>query len=215
MKIVAFVGKGGGGKSTTAANLAVTARRLKLAVGLVDADPQGSLCEWRQARGVADIPLRACRHGEMEETLRVARRAPLAWLFIDMPPELGKNTIAAVRAADLVLLPTRPMRFDIGVTRQWVEALRSIGKPFGVVINAAPPRREGMDSPMVRDSRDCLRSIGARLWRGQITHRHVVPHALIGGQGVADIEPEGAAAAEYGALWKAVVHNAQTKRISA
>jgi chromosome partitioning protein len=215
MNTIVTAGKGGGGKSTTTVNLAVIARGEGHRVGIVEGDPQGSVSEWRHARGTADIPLRACRPDQLEEALRSARRAGLDWLFIDMPPDVGKHTLFAFRAADLVLLPMRPTRFDIGVTRQRIELLRSVGRPFAVLINAAPPRRQGVDSPMARDARDALRSIGAPLWRGQITHRNAIPNALIGGQGVAETETFGPAAAEYRALWNAVVHNVSTQRISA
>jgi chromosome partitioning protein len=214
MKTVVLIGKGGGGKSSTAINLGVVAHQHGFKVGLVDADPQGSVRDWRYARGTKDIPVRSCQPDELEATLGVARRAAIAWLFLDMPPHLGAHTLTAIRAADLVLLPMRPMRFDISVTRQRIALLRSTARPFGVVINGAPPRREGQDAPMVRDARAVLRDIGAHLWRGQITHRHVIPNALIAGQGVAETEPMGPAAAEYTELWRAIVRTTDTRRIT-
>ena len=215
MNVLIFIGKGGGGKTVTTINLAVVAHRLGLSVGLLDADPQCSLSDWRHARGTADIPVRPCRPDQLEETLRLARRRNLHWLLIDMPPDLGTHTFAAVRAADLVLLPMRPALFDLAVTRQRVELCRTAGRRVAVVINAAPPRRENLESPLVRDARAALHNIGAGLWRGQITHRHCIPGALISGQGVAEVEPAGPAAAEYEQLWQAIVHNTQSWRISA
>ena len=206
MKTIALTGKGGAGKSTTATNLAVVAYRQGLKVGLVDIDPQGSLNDWRRMRGAADIPARGCRAEQLQDMLVLGERARLDWLLIDMPPVLAAHTLSIVNAVDFVLLPMRPTILDVAVTRKWVSLLRSAARPFGVVINAAPPRRQGIDAPMVRDARDALRCIGAPLWPGQITHRHVIPLTTLGGRGVAETEPAGPAAAEYAALWRSIAH---------
>jgi chromosome partitioning protein len=204
MKTVTFEGKGGGGKTTTCANLAVAAHQAGHRVGLIDADPQASLCDWRHLRGTADIPVVACGAGEMQDVLVRAERARLDFVLVDMPPGFGADTLAIVGVADFVLLPMRPTAIDLCVTRRWIEILRSAAARFGVAINGAPPCRQGEDSPSVRDARAALRQIGAPLWPGQITHRLVIPYAAIGGRGAAECDAHGPAAHEYRALWRGI-----------
>jgi chromosome partitioning protein len=205
MKTLLFVGKGGSGKSTTAFNVAVVAHRAGLKVGLIDADPQGSLSDMRVARAKADIPVQACRLERLSEKFALARSARLDVLIIDMPPGIGTNTLATIGFADFVLVTMRPTIFDLAVTRRWINLLRSVAQPFGVLISAAPARRQNFDAPMVRDARDALRSLGVPLWPGQITHRLIIPQSSISGRGVAEIDPAGPAAIEYAGLWRSIL----------
>ena len=204
MKTLLVAGKGGGGKSTTAFNIAVVARRTGLWVGLIDVDPQRSLSDMRIARGNADIPVQACRMEDLPEKFALANQSRLDVLIVDTPPAIGAHTLAAIGLADFVLLPMRPTAFDLRATRHWINLLRSAAQPFGVVINAAPPRREGLDAPMVRDARNALHNLGINAWSSQITHRHIIPQSSIGGRGVAEIDPAGPAAIEYAELWRLI-----------
>jgi chromosome partitioning protein len=212
MKTIAIAGKGGGGKSTTTTNIAVVAYRAGLKVGLLDTDPQGSTRDWRRARGTSDIPVQSSDDTRLKEALAGAERAALDGVFIDMAPAIDAHALSIIGAADFVILPMRPTILDLGVTRKWIELLRSAAKPFGVVINGASPRRQGEDAPMVRDARSALRRIGAPLWSGQITNRVSIACSAIGGRGVAETDPIGPAAAEYAALWRGINRILDTDR---
>lgn len=205
MSTLIVAGKGGGGKTTTAFNIAIIARASGLRVGLLDSDPQRSLSDMRVARGSADVPVQTCRVEEIREKVALAAKAGLDHLIVDLPPGIGRHTLAAINRADFLILPMRPTIFDLRATRQWIEILRSAAQRFGVVINGAPPRREGIDAPAVRDARTALESLGVRPWAGQITNRLIIPQACNGGRGVAEIDPTGPASVEYEMLWRAVV----------
>jgi chromosome partitioning protein len=211
MKIIACVGKGGGGKTTTTINLAVIARRLGRKVGVIDADPQASTYEWRCARGTGDIPVVRCRPNELDAAIDCAVRAGIDVLFCDMPPD---PTLAQVvlQRIDLALIATRPTFFDLKVTWPYIELLRSGKRLYGIIINAAPPMRQGEDAPMVRDARQALAAAGKALWSRQITQRHAIPYAVIAGRGVIETEPDGPAALEYRALWNVVARSTQIRR---
>lgn len=210
LAIVACVGKGGSGKSTTATNLAVIARQSGLRTAIIDADPQQSSFVWKCVRASGDIPVCRCGADALEDAIEAARRAGIELLFIDMPPD-WRHVPDAARLADLVLITMRPTLFDLKVTRALIPILNSGNSSFAVILNAAPPLRELGESPMVRQARDALADIGTRLWRRQITHRVTVPYATVRGATVVETEPAGHAAHEFRALWNAVRHDLKLK----
>jgi chromosome partitioning protein len=197
------VGKGGSGKSTTGINLGVFARLAGFKVGMIDADPQQSSFVWKCVRDRGDIPVCRCNPNALQDAIEAARRAGIEVLFIDMPPDL-RHVPQAARCSDLVLIPMRPTPFDLQVTRGLIPLLTSVGVPYAVVINAAPPIRDEGESPMVRQARQALADIGPRVWRRQITNRVTIPYATVRGASVVETEPDGLAAHEYRALWNAV-----------
>lgn len=200
-RILVMLGKGGGGKSTTAINLATTARATGASIGIVDTDPQRSVTEWRLTRKQADIPVATCAIKNIRTAIKQANHAGMKWLIVDTAPIVDAATIDLLAQADMIIVPFRPSRFDIAVTAKRIELLSARKKPFGVVITAAPPRREGRDAPFVVQTREALRVVGAQLWRGQITQRHAISAALTAGLGVCEAFPDSLAVKEYRNLW--------------
>jgi chromosome partitioning protein len=201
--IIAFVGKGGSGKSTTLTNMAVIAAQAGHTVGIIDADPQRSSFEWQRARNKTDIRVCRCGENEIEQNIALARRCGIEIVLIDMPPG-ARYALVAARHADLSIIPTRPTLFDLRVTRSIVQLLRSTQAAYAIVINAAPPRRRDVDAPAVREAREVLAPVARRVWPRQITNRLAVVYAALTGAGVTEAEPEGFAAQEYVSLWAAL-----------
>jgi chromosome partitioning protein len=54
-----------------------------------------------------------------------------------------------VRAASLVVIPARPGFFDIAAVRETVAIAKQGKKPYAVVINAAPVKRDEKEAPAV------------------------------------------------------------------
>jgi chromosome partitioning protein len=195
--------KGGSGKSTLAAHLAAFAAKSSRSCLLVDADSQSSLTLWHRLRGTGDPPLKDGSRG-VNEIIRTARRERYDWVIIDTPPSRTSLVNDAIRAATLVIIPARPTIFDLTAVQDTIEIAREARKPYMVVINAAPAKREGEESPIVSKAREGLSGLKVPLWSGQITNRANFALSLAAGEGAREYDPESFAAAEISRLWSAV-----------
>lgn len=194
--------KGGAGKSTFAVNLAVLADRENAPALLIDTDTQGSLGIWHRARGSRTPLVTACSAADLDELLKTARRHKrIEWVFIDGPAQANADVAAMMRAATVVLIPTRPAVFDLAALPATIALARRSRRPFFVALNAVPPKRGVLESPVVTAARKAVRDMAAPLWRGAIAQRAAYAHAVVAGQAVTEFEPTGPAADEMRQLW--------------
>ena len=142
MNVVVFASrKGGSGKSTLAAHLAAHAQKPSRSVLLIDSDPQGSLSLWHGLRETDGLQLRTAQRG-IADIAKAAKRDGFDWVFIDTAPNMSTSVVDAMRAATLVVVPCRPALFDLEAVQETIRFAREACKPYAVVINAAPPRRQ-------------------------------------------------------------------------
>jgi chromosome partitioning protein len=204
MNVIVFASrKGGSGKSTLAAHLAAYAHKPSRPCLLVDTDPQGSLTLWHKLREDAELPLKATQRG-VADIVKAAKRDGIEWVFIDTAPTMAVSVTEAIRAATLVVVPCRPGVFDLDAVKETVATARELRKPYAVVINGAPARRDDVEVPMVTYARESLLSLRIPVWGGQITQRAHFTLALAEGEGAKEYAADSAAAAEIGRLWAAI-----------
>lgn len=142
MDVIVFASrKGGSGKSTLTAHLAAHAHRPSRPVLLIDADPQGSLALWHKLRGGGEPPLRSAAEG-VADLVKAAKRAGYEWVFIDTPPNMSAVVTDAIHMATLVVIPARLTVFDIAAIKETMDLSRQLHKPYAVVINGVPARRD-------------------------------------------------------------------------
>jgi chromosome partitioning protein len=110
----------------------------------------------------------------------------------------------AIRAATLVLIPVRPGFFDLAAVRETVATARELGKPYAVVINAAPVKREDKESPAVALSRARFDELAIPVWSGQISQRAGFLVSLAAGASAGEIDGDSACKTEIARLWSAV-----------
>jgi chromosome partitioning protein len=201
MNVLTFASrKGGAGKSTLAAHLAVQIHAATRSCLLVDDDPQGSLTLWNELRAEYALPLKIVKRG-IGEIIKKAKKSNVEWILVDTPSNGSASVVDAIEAATLVVIPCRPGLFDIDAVQQTIAFAQQARTPYAVVLNAAPPKRHGTEAPAVAAARHCLGRLDVPVWGGQITHRAAYSLALTDGEGVTD-DPY--SAAEISALWSAI-----------
>jgi cellulose biosynthesis protein BcsQ len=203
MNVIVFASrKGGSGKSTLAAHLAAQIKSTKPCL-LIDADPQGSLTLWHKLRGTNEPAIKTAVNS-VGGILASAERDGIEWVLIDTPPNLSAVVGDAIKNATMVVIPARPGVFDVNAVQETISMCRSARKPYAVVLNGAPARRDDAESPIVTIAREALGKFRAPVWGGQITNRADLLMALGQGEGAREYYAEGRAAAEIGRLWAAI-----------
>ena len=147
MRTIAFLTqKGGAGKTTLAASLAVAAAHAGERVIALDLDPQASLLRWGTYREATNAPNKV-----MIEPLESERlphlRAILEGLAgvgftLAIFDTAGSDNAAArfvTEAADICLLPTRPTRLDVAATAATFRAVFLAKRKAAFVLNQCPP----------------------------------------------------------------------------
>lgn len=188
--------KGGSGKSTIAASLAVAAWQAGERVVVVDMDPQASLAEWGKLREPGGIVFRAVAAGALDRWITETRKVPaVSLVIIDTAGTFGPEVDTALRHADLCLVPVRPSAFDLRAAGPTVDRLRSLNRPFAFVLNGTNPVTQARTADAI-----AALEVGGAV-APPIAERTDFRDSVASGLGVTEISPTGKAAGEIIALW--------------
>jgi chromosome partitioning protein len=188
--------KGGTGKSTIAIGLAVAAMEDGERVCMLETDPQGTISNWGVRRDNREPAVeRITDQFQLERMLRMLVRRSYTLAVIDTPGSDNDITTAAIRLADLCLIPARPSLADIEAAYPTFKAVHRSDRPFAFVLNQAPVRGQRLAHVATG-----LKEIGA-LARPYIALRNDHMDSLAAGLGVSEFASDGIGAAEIRALW--------------
>ncbi|MEN0041663.1 MAG: ParA family partition ATPase [Pseudomonadota bacterium] len=164
--------KGGAGKTTMSAHLAVALSDAgKASVGLLDSDPQGSLGEWFEARedhfGEDDIDLgfrTSSGWGVRREIRALGREHDM--VVVDTPPKAEMDVRPAIGAADLVVVPVQPTPVDLWATSRTLEIAKLEKVPVLIVLTRVPPRAK-----LTGEIAEALKELSSNLAETRIGNR--------------------------------------------
>jgi chromosome partitioning protein len=198
MKTVAVESqKGGSGKTTTTLNLAVAAGLAGKAVVVIDLDPQASAAGWKDSRAAETPVVVSIPPARLPQALEAAREGGADLVLIDTAPHAESAALAAAKAADLILIPTRPGILDLRAIGTTADLAKIAGKPAFVVFNALPPGA----TRLIEDARAAAAVHGIEVAPVVIEQRAALSHSLTAGQTAQEYEPHGKAAEEIARLF--------------
>lgn len=131
--------KGGSGKTTIAANLAVAYSRAGNSVALLDTDPQGSLGRWfmtRRDTGEPGLEFSTASAWGVSYECEKLRKA-FDYVIVDTPPKIDADLRPAVRESDLVIVPVSASQADVWATTSVLDLARREDRPVLLVMNRA------------------------------------------------------------------------------
>jgi chromosome partitioning protein len=197
--------KGGAGKTTLAVQLGVTWLTAGRRVAMLDIDPQASLFTWFNTRrrrfgddgdGLLVQGLSGWRLGAELRRLR----GEYDLILVDSPPHAESDARAAIREADMVLVPCQPNALDVWASAPTLEMAQGAGRGALVVLNRVPPR--GRAAEQMREE------IATQHWPLAATalgNRQAFAASIGEGRGVAETAPRSVAGQEIATLAGEVV----------
>jgi len=203
--------KGGSGKTTVAAHLAVAFVRAGKSVGLLDIDPQGSLGEWFERReqslgeDEAGLSFRtASGWGARREARQLARDHDI--VVVDTPPKSDLEIRPAIEMADLVLVPVQPTPVDLWATAPTLAMTAKEGVGSLIVINRAVSR-----ALLTGEIVAAAGELGHAIADSHLGNRVAYPQSMGEGRTVQETAPGGLAADEVAALGREVLKHARKR----
>jgi len=189
--------KGGSGKTTLAAHLAVEAERAGNGPAwLIDTDKQATLSLWHERRE-SETPQRAdVPFARLAQGLKMLEDKAAAYCFIDTPPTISEQNETVLALADLVVIPVRPSPADLWAVSETVALVKAAAKPFLFVITQAKGH-----------ATITAQTIAALSEHGRVAQSFIadrVPYAvaMTGGRTAPELAPKSPAAEEIAALWR-------------
>ncbi len=126
--------KGGAGKSTCAAHLAVEALKNNLKTIIIDLDPQKTLEGWWNRRSGDDLPLIDPIISELEISLGKLAEKGFDLCIIDTPGDASQNARLGISVADLVLIPSKPTAPDLSAIGRTINMVEEHKKKYIFVL---------------------------------------------------------------------------------
>lgn len=203
--------KGGAGKTTLAAQLAVAFMAMRKSVAVIDIDPQGSLTRWAEVRAqllgednkLTHIKATGWRTAGQAEQLARTHQV----VIIDSPPHAETDARLSVRVADLILIPVQPSPMDIWATQATLQLARTERVPTLIVPNRVPAR-----SNMAEGILENLDQLGSAVSRVRLGSRVAYAESMLSGKGVIETHPLSTAADEMAAMAREVIRHTSVQQ---
>ncbi len=190
--------KGGSGKTTLAVHLGTRAAQAKHESCVIDLDPQATAAAWSDWRGDFLPVVVTAPPARLTRTIESAKKNGVDFIVIDTPPHADAAAREAIKAADIVLVPTKPRAFDLTALEPIADLVNYAKTPAFVVLNGVPSGA----TVLAEDARKAAKDMGLQVSPVKIGDRAAFHRSSAKGETAAEIDPEGKAAKEVEKLWK-------------
>lgn len=208
MKVLAVLNeKGGVGKTTITTNLARGLQLAGQATLIIDSDSQGRARDWYAAAG-EDNPLPPVVGMDRPPLFKNLKHVAqgFAWVVVDGSPRVEELAVAALKVADLVLIPVQPSPYDIWAAESLVDLVKTRQDlTDGQLLAAFCISRQIVGTKLVGEAREALEGYRLPILHSLTSQRVIYANSAARGSTVLDDEPAGAAAAEIRALVQEVL----------
>ena len=184
--------KGGTGKTTLALTLAVAAQHDGRTAVVLDIDPQATACRWGDRREASTPVVLDAQPARLARALETAKAQGVDVVVVDTPARLESAAMEAAQLSTLVVIPCRPLIFDLETvpTSQRLVTLAG-GPPVVAVLNATAPRGRRTDQ-----TRAALKEFGIVVCPYTLGQRAAVADAVAMGLVAVEFMPASRAASE-------------------
>jgi chromosome partitioning protein len=196
--------KGGAGKTTLAAHLAVNWCLEGKKVALVDIDPQGSLTRWYEVR--REKYGNTAFHPEVRTVTgwRVSNEVSRLQdendiVIIDSPPHTQSEAKIAIRSASLVIIPMQPSPMDLWATEPTIKLAKDENVPVLLVLNRVPPR-----TLLTDNIKKLVRKFDVDIAKSIMGNRVALASSFLQGRGIGETHRGTIASDEITALGKEI-----------
>jgi chromosome partitioning protein len=205
MRTIAFLTKKGGvGKTTLAASVAVAAANDGEKVIALDLDPQALLLGWGQRRAAAKAPntvlIEPLEHERLPLLQTILEGLAGVGFTLAIFDTAGVDNVATrlvAESADLCLLPARPTVMDMASTGATFRIAFLAKRKAAFILNQCPTN---YCSTRTNEFAQELMRLGV-LAKPMVSARMDFQYAIAAGLGVTECAPEGRASQEIRALW--------------
>lgn len=136
---------------------------------------------------------------DLPTAIKKAQAAKYDVVLVDTPGKDDPATAAAIRVADLCVVPCRPTPADLKATPATAATVKRLNKPAAFVLSQTPVK-----GFRIAEARAALSMLGM-VAPVAIVSRSSHQDAYGAGLGITEFEPEGKAAAEVRELWQWLV----------
>ncbi|MEQ8708974.1 MAG: ParA family partition ATPase [Rhodospirillales bacterium] len=202
--------KGGAGKTTLVAQLAVALAAGKRKVALIDIDPQASLTAWHGLRrktlgqDAGGIHLSVVAGWQLSNELNRLRDG-FDLLIVDSAANADTENRAAIRASDLVMVPMQPSLVDLWATGPTLALAEKQKTRAILLLNRVPPRGKLLDT-----IRQKIREQDLPCMKATLGNRVAFAASMLEGRGVLETEKSSIAAKEVLAVLREVEKSLKT-----
>ncbi len=198
LKTIAILSqKGGAGKTTFAVHLATAAMMAGFEAAIVDLDQQATAEAWGEWREEEPPQVLSAKPATLTRELERINKVGCDIVIIDTPGAADNAARMAAEVADLILIPCRPVGFDLHAIAQSASIVKSTGKPGFVVFNAVSPSARTLRE----DAKDVAERYGLSIAPVWLAERAAYRRSVEQGKTVQETEPGSKAAEEVAALW--------------
>jgi chromosome partitioning protein len=205
--IVVAQQKGGAGKTTIAAHVAVALSQMNNKVAVIDIDPQGSLTAWYEIRkkkfGEDYTGLNfSATSGWRIASIISKLKDNFEYIVIDSPPHTETDSKSAIREATLLVVPLQPSPADLWASKSTFKFAEQEKIKFVAVMN-----RVSNNSKLAEE----LKKEIPNLAKARLGNRTAFAGAFLEGKTVTETQPKSTAAEEVKALVKEIVNTMSPK----